>query len=60
MKEYKICNLYVDAGGGTIGDYKFKQTEDYNEKIKLLYKPEKITTQAKFELINDNGIENGV
>lgn len=42
MKEYKICNLYVEAEGGTIGDYKFKRAEDYDEKIKLLHKPEKI------------------
>lgn len=52
MKEYKICNLYVQSGGGSIGDYKFKRADDYREKIKLLYKPERTKESLKIIFVN--------
>lgn len=52
MKEYEICNLYVEPAGGSIGDYKFKRTEDYNEKIKLFNKPEREIKKFKILFIS--------
>ncbi len=53
IMDYKICNLYVDSKGGSIGDYIFKRVEDYDERIKHLYKSATITQSFRINFINN-------
>ncbi len=52
MKEHEVCNLYVEPSGGSIGNYKFKRTKDFNEKIKLFNKPEREIKKFKILFIS--------
>lgn len=51
--DYKICNLYVDSRGGSIGEYIFKRVDDYDERIRHCYKSATITQRFKINFINN-------
>lgn len=46
MKEYRICNLRVESEGASVGNYKFRRVDDYQERIGLLYSPERRTEKG--------------
>lgn len=51
MKEYKICNMRVEKGGAEIGGYIIKRVPEYEERIRHLYKPNKLRHYCRWDFV---------